>query len=142
MATLRLACAMPKVCGAYPGKFIKFRSLRWHLQKLETSSTVLWIINTLNIEYFDTSWIRRYFSSTLFLELPILEFRTTHFPTRTGHYRITPVILPSNLNLPFLLLRFLTKLEEISKIIAKRNETRPEKYPYLDPKEIPNAISI
>ena len=42
----------------------------------------------------------------------------------------------------FLLLRFLTKLDEISKIIAKRNETRPEKYPYLDPKEIPNAISI
>jgi arachidonate 5-lipoxygenase len=38
--------------------------------------------------------------------------------------------------------RFLTELGKISDIIAKRNETRPEKYPYLDPKEVPNAISI
>ena len=38
--------------------------------------------------------------------------------------------------------RFTASLKEITKNIAKRNETRPEKYPYLDPNEVPNAISI
>ena len=36
----------------------------------------------------------------------------------------------------------MARLEEISEIIAERNKTRPEIYPYLDPKEIPNSISI
>ena len=36
----------------------------------------------------------------------------------------------------------MVELEKISEIIAERNQTRPEIYPYLDPKEIPNSISI
>lgn len=34
------------------------------------------------------------------------------------------------------------RLLEVSEIIAERNKGRPFPYPYLDPKEVPNAISI
>lgn len=34
------------------------------------------------------------------------------------------------------------RLLEVSDQIAERNKSRPFPYPYLDPKEVPNAISI
>ncbi|KAL9968315.1 hypothetical protein ACROYT_G026674 [Oculina patagonica] len=38
--------------------------------------------------------------------------------------------------------RLKKRLLEVSDIIAERNKSRPFPYPYLDPKEVPNAISI
>ncbi|XP_048579793.1 polyunsaturated fatty acid 5-lipoxygenase isoform X2 [Nematostella vectensis] len=37
---------------------------------------------------------------------------------------------------------FRRKLTEVSAVLDERNKTRPFPYPYLNPKEIPNAISI
>lgn len=42
----------------------------------------------------------------------------------------------------FVLFRFRTELKEISAKIKERNKTMTVPYSYLDPEEVPNAISI
>ena len=42
----------------------------------------------------------------------------------------------------FFLFRFRERLKEISKDIKARNSQMSDPYPYLDPAEVPNAISI
>ena len=45
-------------------------------------------------------------------------------------------------NFRFHAFRFRTDLKEVGDIINERNTKRVRKYPYLHPKEVPNAISI